>query len=76
MPKLILGCNDAQIPYIRAAVDLGFEVVGTDYNVNAPGKACIDRFYPVSYLDSAGLKDVAAREKLTSADFIFTASPI
>ncbi len=75
MPKvLILGCNHTQLPYIRAAAALGFEVVGTDYNVNAPGKACMDRFYPVSYIDFAGLKDVAAREKLTSADFIFTAS--
>jgi len=47
MPKvLILGCNHTQLPYIRAAAAMGFEVVGTDYNVNAPGKSCMDRFYP------------------------------
>lgn len=69
-----LGCNSDQIPYLRAAQDLGFTVIGTDMNANAPGAKLADRFYNVSYTDIDGLKRVAEIEGWSNKDHIFTAA--
>lgn len=71
---LILGCNHTQLPYLRAARDLGFRVVGVDRNPAAPGRSEVHSFYPVSYSDFEGLKNVAEKEGLSSAGRIFTAA--
>jgi hypothetical protein len=70
----ILGCNNNQIPYLRAVQKLGFKVIGTDMNPNAPGSELADRFYNVSYTDIDGLKHVAEIEGWDSEDRIFTAA--
>lgn len=75
MPKvLFLGCNDNQLSYLRAARNLGFFVIGTDLNPQAPGAALADRFYPVSYTDIAELTRVACVENLGTDDRVFTAA--
>jgi len=69
-----LGCNSDQIPYLRSAQDLGFTVIGTDMNPNAPGAKLADRFYNVGYTDIDGLKHVAEIEGWSGEDRIFTAA--
>lgn len=69
-----LGCNDNQIPYLRAAQKLGFKVVGTDMNPDAAGAKLADRFYNVSYTDIDGLKRMAEIEGWGAEDRIFTAA--
>ncbi len=69
-----LGCNNDQIPYLHAAQKLGFKVIGTDINANAPGAKLVDHFYNVSYTDIDGLKRVAEIEGLSGKDRIFTAA--
>ena len=69
-----LGCNSDQIPYLRSAKELGFTVIGTDMNANAPGTKLTDRFYNVSYTDFDGLKQVAEIEDWSGEDRIFTAA--
>jgi predicted ATP-grasp superfamily ATP-dependent carboligase len=71
---LILGCNHTQLPYLHAARDLGFRVVGVDRNPEAPGRSEVDAFYVVGYSDFDGLKGVAEKENLSSSDNIFTAA--
>ena len=69
-----LGCNYNQIPYLRAAQKLGFKVIGTDMNPNAPGAKLADHFYNVSYTDIDGLKRMAEIEGWDDEDLIFTAA--
>lgn len=69
-----LGCNDNQIPYLRAAQKLGFKVIGTDMNPDAPGSKLADHFYNVSYTDIDGLKQMAEIEGWGGEDHIFTAA--
>lgn len=71
---LFLGCNHDQLPYLEACRALGHTVIATDRNPEAAGKVAADRFYPVSYLDTAGLLAVAAGEDLGPTDRIFTAA--
>ena len=75
MPRvLFLGCNPNQVPYLRAARAMGFRVIGTDRNPDAPGAALADRFHAVGYADVEGLLRVARKEGLGPQDRIFTAS--
>lgn len=75
MPKvLFLGCNTDQIPYLRAAKALGFEVIGTDMNSDAPGATLADRFFNVSYTDVEGLIRAAEAGGCGQGDRIFTAA--
>lgn len=75
MPKvLFLGCNKNQTPYLRAAKNLGFFVIGTDLNPHAPGAAIADRFYPVGYTDIEELIKVARTENFGPDDRVFTAA--
>jgi len=69
-----LGCNNDQIPYLRALQNLGYTVVGTDMNANAPGASLVDRFYCVSYTDVDGLMRVAEAERWDKKDRLFTAA--
>lgn len=69
-----LGCNNDQIPYLQAAQKLGFEVIGTDINPDAPGAKLADRFYNVGYTDVSGLRQVAEKEGWCSKDRVFTAA--
>lgn len=69
-----LGCNSDQIPYLRSAQNLGFAVIGTDMNANAPGAKLVDHFYNINYTDIDGLKHVAKIEGWSSEDRIFTAA--
>src|SRR3989338_1376165 len=71
---LFLGCNNDQLPYLRSAQDLGFTVIGTDMNANAPGAKLADRFYNISYTDIDGLKHAAEIEDWSGEDRIFTAA--
>lgn len=75
MPKvLFMGCNHNQIPYLKAAQILGYEVIGTDINPKAPGASIADKFYPVGYNDSENLISLALSENFNAEDKIFTAS--
>lgn len=75
MPKvLFLGCNHNQLPYLKAVKSLGFTVIGTDMNPQAPGASLTDRFHVVGYTDPEGLETVARTEGFDSQDRIFTAS--
>lgn len=75
MPKLLfLGCNHSQVPYLLAAKKLGFFVVGTDLNPDAPGAKLADRFYKASYIDVNELRRVAEMESWSDRDQIFTAA--
>lgn len=70
-----LGCNSSQVPYLRAARNLGFTVIGTDMNPDAPGAKIADHFHNVGYTDIDGLKHVAEIEGWNSSkDHIFTAA--
>ncbi len=71
---LVLGCNANQVPYIEAARALGFRVIGTDRNADAPGTALVDAFHPVAYDDVPGLLDAARKEALGPDDRVFTAA--
>lgn len=69
---LFLGCNTDQLPYLLSIQKLGFFVVATDRNPEAPGVKLADKFYNVGYTDAKGLKQVAISEKFTTEDKIFT----
>lgn len=75
MKKLLfLGCNHLQMDYLRAARDLGFHVIATDKNPEAPGAAEADVFQIAGYLDQQQLLSVAQRHGFSTGDRIFTAS--
>ncbi|MEZ4483747.1 MAG: hypothetical protein R2864_03850 [Syntrophotaleaceae bacterium] len=71
---LFLGCNHNQLPYLLAAQALGFRVVATDLNPQAPGAAVADRFHRAGYDDIEGLVAIAESEDFGADDRIFTAS--
>lgn len=75
MPKLLfLGCNYNQLPYVKAVKSLGFTVVGTDLNPEAPGALLVDSFHVVGYNDQERLATLVQDEGFGSDDRIFTAS--
>jgi len=71
---LFLGCNQNQVPYLRAARALGYTVVGTDLNPAAPGASLADRFHAVGYADADALWQVAQAEGFGPGDRVFTAA--
>lgn len=75
MTKLLfLGCNTDQLPYLKAAKEKGYEVIGTDMNEEAPGANVADRFHRVGYEDGAGLVALGGREDFMASDKVFTAA--
>lgn len=75
MKKLLfLGCNHLQLDYLKAAQNLGFTVIATDQNPDAPGAAVADEFHLTGYLDQEKLKAAAHKSGLGTGDRIFTAS--
>lgn len=71
---LFLGCNNDQLPYLQIIRILGYEIIGTDINPEAPGKKFCDKFHVVSYQDSEGLIKVGELEGFTTQDHVFTAA--
>jgi len=75
MKKLLfLGCNHLQLDYLKAARALGFHVIATDLNPEAPGAAVADDFQNAGYLDQEQLKRIAEQAGMSAGDRIFTAS--
>jgi hypothetical protein len=71
---LFLGCNHAQLPYLRYIKTLGFYVVGTDMNQDAPGKELCNTFYNIGYTDAKALIEAGQKENFSDRDRIFTAA--
>ncbi len=71
---LFLGCNDSQIPYIKAINKKDWEIIGADLNKNAPGAVICDKFYNVGYDDFDGLLQIGKKEGFTENDMVFTAA--
>lgn len=71
---LFLGLNYNQIPYLKEIKNLGFYVVGTDLNTNAPAVKIVDKFYKCGYNDYGKLIDIGKKEAFGSNDKVFTAS--
>ncbi len=70
---LFLGCNDAQLPYLKQLKN-EFYVIGTDLNDSAPGRELCDKFYNIGYMEVLDLINICEKEGLGSNDFVFTAS--
>ncbi len=60
---MILGASELQIPAIRKAKELGFQIILVDYNENAPGFALADVKLVVSTLDQEQVLKEARRLK-------------
>jgi hypothetical protein len=71
---LFLGCNKDQLPYLREIKKLGYYIIGTDINKNAPGIKLLNKYYQVSYEDHKELIKIGHKEKFTSKDKVFTAA--
>ena len=52
---LIIGASFLQVPGIKRAKELGFEVAVADYDKNAVGIPFADKFYNVSTIDIDGV---------------------
>ena len=61
---LILGGSENQLPLIKSAKELGYQVILCDYSDNAIGKKYADIFYCVSTLDKEAVLKVAEKEKI------------
>jgi biotin carboxylase len=59
----ILGAGVMQLPAIRAAKDLGLEVIAADGSSQAPGRERSDVFAHIDLKDREALLDFARREK-------------
>ena len=66
---LIIGASFLQVPGIKRAKELGFEVAVADYDKNAVGIPYADKFYNVSTIDIEGVTAAAEDFK---ADGIMT----
>lgn len=71
---LVLGGNDAQVPYIQELNKRGLWVALTDINESAPGRAYSEEFCAIGYENSKDLIAFATRIGLTSDDYVFTAA--
>lgn len=60
---MILGAGELQIPAIRKAKELGYQIILVDYNENAPGFALADVKLVVSTLDQEQVLKEARRLK-------------
>ena len=60
MKKLmVIGASVLQVPAIKRAKELGFEVAVADYDKNAAGIQFADKFYNVSTIDAEGVTEAA-----------------
>lgn len=71
---LFLGCNNSQIEYLKELNKKGFYVIGTDQNINAPGRELCNKFYNCGYNDFDSLIEIGKEENFKSSDKIFIAS--
>lgn len=71
---LVLGGNDAQVPYIKRLKALGYWVALADLNKSCPGKKICDHFKAVSYEDKLGLLEYIDELKFDDKCKIFTAA--
>lgn len=60
---MILGASELQIPAIKKAKELGYQIILVDYNENAPGFALADVKLVVSTLDQEAVLSEARRLK-------------
>lgn len=56
---LIIGASILQLPAIQKAKELGHTVAVADYNPNAVGISCADKYYNASTIDVAAICEVA-----------------
>ncbi len=71
---LFIGCNNNQLPYLKNLSKMGFKIIGTDQNHDAPGKDFCDKFYQVSYTDQNFFIKIGYEQKFSRNDKVFTAS--
>ena len=71
---LILGAGLMQCPAIRAAQELGCEVIAVDGNPNAVCAKEADKFFPIDLKDIPALIDLAKSLKETGLHGVFTAA--
>jgi hypothetical protein len=71
---LFLGCNHAQIPYLRELKQRGLKIIGTDSNKDSPGKDLCDSFLNVGYNEIEDLIAIGDKEKFSPTDYVFTAA--
>ena len=71
---LILGAGLMQGPAIRAAKELGCEVIAVDGNPNAVCAKEADKFFPIDLKDIPALIDLAKSLKKTGLHGVFTAA--
>jgi len=78
MPKcLFIGCSPAQVPYLRAAVALGFDCIVTDRDplrAGAAHEAGAVEFATCGYDDINGMLAIAEEVGLGPDDKVFTAA--
>lgn len=68
---MILGASALQVPAIRAAKDLGYEVISVDYDPNAVGFALADTVLVVSTMDK---EEVLRQAEIHKPDIILTST--
>ena len=56
---MVMGAAIEQVPGIKKAKEMGYEVAVIDYNPNAVGIPLADQFYNVSTIDSEGVLEAA-----------------
>jgi biotin carboxylase len=61
---LIIGAGVEQVSAIVKAKELGFYVITSDYNENAPGVKYADKFHNVSTTDVKGNVEVGRKERI------------
>ncbi len=71
---LFLGCNNLQLGYLKAAQALGFHVIATDQNPQAPGRDIANEFHVAGYLDQTKLLAACKKSDIEPGHRIFTAS--
>ena len=67
---LFIGCNNNQIPYLKEINKYSFKIIGTDINIDAPGRELCDKFYQVGYDDLSGLSSIGTQENFNCDDKI------
>lgn len=68
---MILGASELQIPAIKKAKELGYEIILVDYNENAPGFALADVKLVVSTLDQ---EEVYRQALIYQPDVVITST--
>ena len=61
---MFLGGADIQVPGIKSAKSLGYEVITCDYLPTNPGHEISDKYYNVSTTDLEGVLKIARKEKI------------